>query len=161
MRALTLALAMWAGATATTREAAARTAGHAGPGGDFGLGLVLGTPTGLSAEYFVDRSNSLHIALGLDVLDEQDLYLHLNWRGYLAAIADGASVRLPIYVGLGGYLGDQDLDVFGLRAPLGFAIDFRRAPMNLFFEIAAQLEIVGDDRLRGRIGGAFGFHVYF
>jgi hypothetical protein len=155
-----LALALIAAALAAPR-AEARTAGRAGPGGDFGLGLVLGTPTGLSAEYFADRANSIHFALGLDVFEDQDVYLHLNWRGYLAAIGDRGAIRLPLYVGLGGYVRDRDLDVLGLRAPFGFGIDFPQAPVKLFFELAVQLELTGDDRLRGRIGGALGFHVYF
>ena len=142
-------------------EPKARTAGHAGPGGDFGLGLVLGTPTGLSAEYFIDRANSLHLTLGLDALEGQRLYLSLNWRGYLASLVDGRRVRLPIYVGLGGYVADQELNSFGVRAPLGFSIDFRRNPLNLFFELGAALELTGDESLSARIGGAFGFHFYF
>jgi hypothetical protein len=158
--ALGLALALGV-AAGTAERAEARTAGHAGPGGNFGLGLVLGTPTGLSAEYFADRANSIHVALGLDVFEDQDFYLHLNWRGYLAAINDRGAVRLPLYVGLGGYVSDRDLDALGLRAPFGFGIDFRRAPVKLFFELAAQLELTGSDRLRGRIGGALGFHIYF
>ncbi len=142
-------------------DASAQTRGHAGPGGDFGAGLVLGTPTGLTAEYFVDQSNAVRAGVGLDVLDEQTFYLHLDWRGVLWAIADRRTVRLPLYVGLGGFLAATDLDVFGLRAPLGFGVDFSRAPVQLFFELTPQLAITNDDWLDPRLGAAFGLQVYF
>lgn len=155
------ALALCAALGAGAGEASARTTGHAGPGGPFGAGLSLGAPTGLSAEYYLDRANALHAAIGLDLFEGQEFALHLNWRGYLFAIADARRVRLPFYIGLGGFLGDRDLDEAGLRAPAGFAVDFRAAPVQLFFELAGKLPLTGGDALSPSAAVAFGLHVYF
>ena len=157
--AAAVVVAVGAGGASSAR---ADTWGHAGPGGEFGLGFVLGTPTGLSAEYYLSGSNSLHFALGLDALEDESFYFHLNWRGYLASLAEGRSVRLPLYVGLGGFAAGDDIDVVGARAPLGLAIDFRGAPIQLFLEAALELAIVTPaDDIDLDVGGAFGLHFYF
>jgi len=38
---------------------------HAQRGGDFGLGLIIGDPTGLSGKGFVSETNAIDFAVGL------------------------------------------------------------------------------------------------
>lgn len=144
------------------RVALAQAPGRDGPGGALGVGLVVGTPTGFTAEYRLSDAQALQFALGLDAFDHQDFYFHVTWRYYLVELAREADFSLPLYLGAGGFVEDQGAAAVGARAPIGLALDFSRAPVQIFGELALQLAFVnarGNDRLG--VGGEIGFHYYF
>lgn len=146
-------------ATASTVEAQDRSRGR------FGLGVVLGSPTGLSMEFGLAASSALHLAVGLEGINDQgrddDVYVHLVWRFYLAELATTPDFTLPLYLGVGPYIadiGNDDISL-GARAPVGIAFSFNSVPIDLFLEIALLLRVVEDVDLG--IGGAIGFHYFF
>lgn len=136
--------------------------------GEFGLGLIVGSPTGLSLEYGLTSSSSLHGAIGFEGINDDgrddDFYLHLVWRFYLAELARTADFSLPVYIGVGPYLADigndnnDDIDL-GARVPFGIAFAFNSVPIDIFLEIPLYLQIVDDVSLG--VGGALGFHYFF
>lgn len=164
-----LLVAVIVGGVALCAPASARagTRGHAGAGGDIGLGIVLIRPTGLTLEIEMGPT-AIEIAAGLEDFDDDDndqFYAHLTWKAYLADLTNGrGSVRLPIYLGIGGFgqeAGNDDF-ILGARAPLGLNIDFRSAPIHLFLEGALELALVDPaDDIDLDLTGAVGFRFFF
>ena len=161
-------------------EARRRYGGGMGePGAStFGIGLILGTPTGLSLELRLSPRSALDFAIGFgsfddddDYYDDDDGYLHFDYLVYLADLARGGSVAVPFYLGIGAAFWDNDRrndfdndDLnMGIRVPFGLALAFRSAPVQFFFELALRLQILdendSDDDLD--LTGALGFRVYF
>ena len=135
------------------------------PRGALGLGLSLGDPTGFTAEYYPRKpgfGQAVELTLGLDTFDDGNIYLHVQWKFYLADLARGSAVDVPIYVGVGPWIaeGGNDLHLGG-RAPFGIALEFRRTPLQLFFELALYLVVINDDPGDLDLGGTIGFRYFF
>ncbi|MBT8495054.1 MAG: hypothetical protein KJO07_18555 [Deltaproteobacteria bacterium] len=128
---------------------------------DFGLGLVLGEPTGLSAQYTFGERNALNFALGFEIIDEgdNDLYFHIDYIFMIADLVNTGAFDLPFYVGVGGFLIDRNDATIGARMPFGVEMQFKSAPINIFAEIGLSLAIIDDVDLD--VFGALGFRYYF
>lgn len=163
---LGLALALSGALAAVAPDAHARRDGRT-----FGLGLILGEPTGLSAELLSGGHTAVDFALGLESLDDdEEFYFHLDYLVMPVDLSRGGAVAVPLYLGIGGYLFDHgaDFDVadIGVRVPFGLALDFRRAPFQVFGELAVRVLLVtfdhddaGHDRVD--LSGALGFRFFF
>jgi hypothetical protein len=121
----------------------------------FGFGLILGEPIGLSAKYYLSESTALDFALGEydRFREDDDLGVHIDFLWHPVVIATADPFLVPLYIGLGGRIvgddddggGDDDPE-FGVRAPLGIALDFNRVPLDVFLELAIVIDLVdGDD----------------
>lgn len=146
---------------ATSSPAAAQERGR----GKFGLGVVLGSPTGLSMEFRLASSSALHVAVGLEGLNDEgrddDFYVHVVWKFYLAELARTPDFSLPLYVGVGPYLANigNDNIALGARGPVGIAFAFNSVPIDIFLEVALLLNVVEDVDVG--VGAALGFHYFF
>ncbi len=168
-RRTTLAVALFAASLlllAIPRTASA----HEGPGGNLGIGLGLGAPTGLSLEVDAGAWSSFELALGLDAFDNGGGYGHLVYKASITELATGPSVRVPLYVGIGGYLFDhersfEDDTELGIRVPFGVNFDFQRSPLQLFAELAIGIPLRdanNNDYDRDTwVGGYIGFRLWF
>jgi hypothetical protein len=119
----------------------------------FGFGLILGEPIGLSAKYYLSASTALDFALGEydRFREDDDIGVHVDFLWHPVVIATTDPFLLPLYIGLGGRLvgdddgpDDDDID-FGVRAPVGIALDFNRVPLDVFLELAIVIDLVDDD----------------
>lgn len=132
-------------------------------GGKFGLGLAAGDPaSGLTAQYKLGgpgKGSALNFLLGLELIDDEDIYLHIDYVVKLAELHRGSSVTIPAYFGVGGYFADRGNDTFGVRVPFGLQFDFRTAPIHIFAELALFLRLVDDVDLN--VGGLIGFRYFF
>jgi len=130
-------------------------------GGTVGLGLVLGAPTGVSAQVLLGgpgEGTALNFALGLDLLDDQDLYVHVDYAFLVANLISTQSVALPAYVGLGGFYRDKQNASLGARVPFGVQLEFLATPLHIFGEIALQFTLVDD--FHTHVVGAIGFRYF-
>ena len=123
----------------------------AGPttGGDIGVGIALGDPTGLSAKVWLDRTHALDFAASWSFEDDRlDLYgdYLFHFWGALGPGAKHRAFNLPLYAGIGtklsvggggkGHFTDDDSAGLGLRVPFGVTMVFTEAPFDIFLEIA-------------------------
>lgn len=122
----------------------------------FGLGLMIGTPTGLSGKYFVGRSTAIDFGIGGIgcCRGRRGVNLHIDYLWHPVSFVSDPAFELPLYVGIGGRFfsydwrhGDHyhDGSSVGVRAPIGLAIDFNNVPLDIFFELALVAEIILDD----------------
>jgi hypothetical protein len=172
--------------TALALSAPAQAANSSGGAHPFGLGLMVGAPTGLTGKLYLAQPFALQMGLGwVDDFDDDDgLHVHLDFVWHPVILSRSAAVTLPLYLGVGGRIWehdhhfrfdgdwyDDDHTTIGLRAPLGLLIDFNRVPLDIFLEIALTVDVVDlddDDDLpfdhdHDRVGlnGGVGVRYYF
>ena len=143
---------------------AAGTAGTAradGGGGDFGLGLQVGAPTGISGKYYIDR---FALQFGVGVVErgwDDGTHLHVDALWHPVILTRQAQFVMPFYAGVGLRALEDDNDDFycrgnvcydndddfhaGVRVPVGVLMDFTRVPLDLFLELVPTIDFVYDD----------------
>lgn len=175
-------------AYASTAEARPRPAGRGFQSNfqankTFGLGIMLGAPTGLSGKYYLGTDTALDFGVGTiyGYRDRRGLHLHVDhlWHYKLGATRP---FEIPLYFGVGGRFltGDRcydrddrrcdfydDYSALGVRGPIGLAFDFNNVPIDIFLELALVLDLVVqhddrfDDFLFFDVNGAIGIRYYF
>jgi hypothetical protein len=134
----------------------------------FGLGLILGEPTGLSVKYWLDEENAIDGAAAWSFSDNDSFQLHGDylWHNYNLVNSDEFSGKLPVYYGVGARLKFKDDNghhddeaAFGIRVPFGISYLFENAPFDLFAELVPILDLTPDTDLE--LSAAIGVRFYF
>lgn len=123
-----------------------------------GLGLVFGEPTGLSAKLWTSDRTALDAAVAWSLTGQwmhvqADLLMH-NYD--IFEVSEGA---LPLYYGLGAFLGLATELGLGARVPLGLDYQFEGAPVDIFAELAPGISLLPD--IRFYLGGGIGVRYFF
>src|SRR5262249_206993 len=108
---------------------------RAEPQRPFGLGLVLGEPTGLTAKLYISEPFALQFGLGwIDEFNDYDgLYVNVDFVWHPAVLTRQPAFTMPFYLGVGGRLLDHEWRYFvdrgvfydehdthiGVRVPFG------------------------------------------
>lgn len=122
----------------------------------FGLGLMVGVPSGLSGKYYLSKDTALDFGLGLYGRYGRDsynraLHLHVDHLWHPVVLAKPDAFWVPLYFGVGARLLDHRSDRgfsddthLGVRAPLGILMDFTNVPLDIFLELALVVDIIHD-----------------
>ena len=117
----------------------------------WGLGLMLGEPTGLSIKRYLGR-DAVHVYLGGAY--GPGLRLGFDYLFGLAEVHNGRSASIDVFVGLGAFAGALrgacdginnwqgtcNGDAYlGARMPIGLELRFRNVPISLGLEMAPGL----------------------
>ena len=125
-------------------------------GGPFGLGLIVGSPTGLSMKYYLGESGqAIDAALGAAFIGADGLHAHADYLWHPFLLTDDPAFSLPLHFGVGVRVlshdrgrDDSDDDVhLGVRVPVGLTFDFKEIPLDAFFEVAVIVDFHGDHAL--------------
>jgi hypothetical protein len=142
-------------AKATAKVEIRLPAGGKNPGGAFGLGIILGEPSGLSAKYWIGEANAADAGMAWSFVN-QSVAFHADYLYHLrGVIVLGDSSDIPPFAGIGGYLrinrsnyvdpqgGDAlpDPVEVGVRIPLGLCYRFSQVPIELSLELVPALEL--------------------
>jgi hypothetical protein len=130
-------------------------------GGPFGLGIIVGEPTGLSGKLFLSDANAIDGAVAWSFSGDNAFHIHGDYLYHNYTLLDVEKGKLPLYFGIGAsfkFREDAD-DNLGVRIPVGLAYMFDGAPFDVFVEIVPVLELTPDTdfELEGAIGGRFFF----
>lgn len=130
--------------------------------GQFGIGLIVGEPTGISWKYNLSDRNALDGALGFSPFDRMRLHVDYLW---LARPFNERRLILSYGAGLAVGLGKRWVDgrrgVFGyvvqeaglaVRIPIGLSYVIPRTPLEIGLEIAP-LIILGPEAGLSADGG--------
>ena len=119
--------------------------------GTFGVGLILGEPTGVSAKLYLSDNTAIDAAAGGAILGG-GIHAHANYLWHPWVLEDRDNFVLPAYIGGGlrllnhraGTEGDFHI---GVRAVIGMLFDFKEIPLDVFVELAPVLDfpLTGDD----------------
>lgn len=116
---------------------------------DWRLGAIVGSPTGLSANYFFDKHRTLHTTLGYGFSDDESLELasHHTWR---KDSLNFENINLGWFYGLGARVafveednGNDQTDL-GPSGTLGLFHDFTRLPLEIFLKGDVTVNIIED-----------------
>jgi hypothetical protein len=138
--------------------------------GRFGIGLVVGEPTGIAFKYRLSGGNAVDGALGFSPVDRFRFNVGYLWHSHPFETRD-----LALHYGAGGAFGFGRTDYVALRdgrayllrsTDLGFAARFSlgltytipRSPLDAFFEVAPLVIIVPNAGLGLDLG--IGMRIY-
>lgn len=132
----------------------------------FGLGVMLGEPTGISAKLWTSNNNALAFGLGWSTYhpryDDRGSRIHFHmdylWHSFDAIRSEE---NFAFHYGIGGRFKDRggDNGSFAVRGVGGLNWLPRDMPIDLFFELAPSLELTPSTGFG--IDGAFGVRFYF
>jgi hypothetical protein len=123
----------------------------------FGLGIVVGEPTGISGKLWTGHGNAIDGAVAWSFDDENVMYLHGDFhKSYRYKV--GRHRLLPYY-GIGGRIEVEDKSKVGIRIPLGMDYLLADSPLDFFIEVVPLLDLApGTDF---SINGAIGIRYFF
>ena len=132
----------------------------------FGLGLIIGDPTGVSMKGFMTPETAIDGAVGFGLLGGEDLHVHADFLWHFE-VQRWDSAKLDLYLGVGPELGvhfhdhprDDHNDLrIGARGPFGLSVMFD-APFDVFLEVAAGLWLI--DKVGFHLDAAIGARYWF
>jgi hypothetical protein len=150
---------------------ACTTASAALPMDGFGVGVMVGEPTGLSLKKWIGEDRAIDAGIGWSFSDYDAFHFHVDYlfHRFGLLLDEGRGDRLPVYVGIGGRIKlkdhedgkgrDHDDDSFGIRIPLGISYLFADVPVDIFAEIVPTFDVAPDTDLD--LGAAVGARYYF
>lgn len=125
----------------------------------FGLGIILGEPTGISAKGWVSGKNAVDVGLAWSFRRKGSFHLHADYLWHFTDVIK-SSERFVLYAGLGGRLAVGRGDgIVGMRLSGGFTWWPRGVPLDIFLEIAPILDLAPATELSAN--GGIGVRYYF
>ena len=129
--------------------------------GPFGLGLIIGEPTGIGAKLFLGGGNAVEGALAWSASGNNEFHLQGDYVYHWFDLIKVERGQLPVTFGIGGRIvfRENDKDLFGIRFPVGLAYELEQAPIDFFFQLVPILDLVPDTDVdfEGAIGARFYF----
>lgn len=111
--------------------------------GTFGLGIILGEPTGICAKLYLKDDQAIQAAAG-GAFVGGGLQLDGDYVFHPWILEDRDTFVLPVYLGPGvrfiEYTGNPSYFAAGLRAVVGMLFDFKNVPLDAFVELAGVVE---------------------
>jgi hypothetical protein len=113
--------------------------------GVFGIGLVIGEPTGVAAKLYLDDDTAVQGAIGSAFIGG-GIQVHVDYVWHPWILEQRDSFTLPAYIGPGARFiwynqGRQDgFPAGGIRAVAGVVFDFTEIPLDVFVEVAGVAE---------------------
>ena len=118
----------------------------------FGIGVILGEPTGLSGKVWLSRHEAVDMGLAYSFRDKGYFHIHGDYLWHFPDVIQSTE-RFPLYAGIGGRLAaGRGSGIFGVRIPLGVAFWPRSAPIEIFLEAVPILDLAPATELSGNGG---------
>ncbi len=121
----------------------------------FGLGVIIGEPTGVSAKLWTSNTNALAFGVGWSVegyringfdsdydnVTRTHIHADYLWHSFYAISPNG---QFPLYYGIGGRIntGPQYSGTFAVRGIIGIEWLPRNTPLDIFIEVVPSLQLV-------------------
>jgi hypothetical protein len=133
--------------------------------GPFGLGVIIGDPTGISGKDYLNKERAVDGALGWS---SGGFHLHGDYLIHKPNVFQIDRYPVNLYYGLGARFiswkdnrphHEDDKSSFGPRAPVGLNLNFNDPAIEVFVELALVLEVIPstDADVDFGIGGRFYF----
>lgn len=125
---------------------------------NFGLGVVIGAPTGFTGKLWYNKTNAMQVNLAWAFSSDFQMNVDYLWhRDGIFKVPEG---RMPLYFGPGlraqfGRYGTT----LGISGVIGFEYIFQKEPFEIFLELSPAVLIV--PATTAVLDGGFGFRYYF
>ncbi len=130
----------------------------------FGLGVMVGEPTGFSAKLWTSNDNALDFGLGWSVIGNRhesrnSFNLHIDYLWHAWNVIHSTD-RFPLYYGIGGrFKGGGNDGSLAIRGVFGIAWMPHRTPIDIFLELAPSIELTPATGFA--VDAALGIRYYF
>lgn len=125
----------------------------------FGLGAILGEPTGINFKHWTGSKTALVGAVAWAFGRENAFHLHLDHIFHNFRLIKAERHSIPFYYGIGLRFKDEREDRLGVRFPLGIIYMFEDAPVDIFLEIVPIFDFVPKTELS--FNAAIGARYFF
>jgi hypothetical protein len=125
----------------------------------FGLGLMIGEPTGFSGKYWISPRSAIDGAFAWSLDKNGKIQIHSDYLWHNYNIISVIKGKLPIYYGIGGRLLFASNNIAGLRGVAGLDYLFAGTPLDIFLELAPILDLA--PKVDFDFNGAIGIRYYF
>ncbi len=127
--------------------------------GQFGLGIVVGEPTGVSAKYWTNGTNAFDFGAAWSFKGDGNVLLQADYVWHTFNLIPVQEGRLPFYFGIGGRVIFSHNPLIGARIPIGLDYIFASAPVDIFAEIVPILDLAPETNFN--VGGGIGVRFWF
>lgn len=125
----------------------------------FGVGVILGEPTGISFKLWAEKNSALDGAVSWSFTKESSFHLHADFFLHNFNIFKVEKGKLPIYYGIGGRVKLVKDTRVGVRIPIGIEYIFQNVPIDVFLEIVPLLDLIPGTEFG--INGGIGIRYFF
>ena len=107
----------------------------------FGLGIIIGEPTGVSLKTWVSQKHAVDAGIAWSLTNDW-FHIHADYLIHNFELIDVSQGALPFYFGFGAKLGIGNNFSLGARVPVGLAYLFEDAPLDVFVEVVPALQLI-------------------
>ncbi len=125
----------------------------------FGLGVIVGEPTGLSWKFWTGNVTAVDGAAAWSFADKSALHLHADLIFHDFTRINVEKGKFPFYFGFGGRIKLEKKSKIGIRIPLGVTYIPERLPLDMFLEIVPILDLIPGTEFD--FNGAIGIRYFF
>jgi hypothetical protein len=126
----------------------------------FGVGILLGSPTGISAKYWLSDERAIDLAAAWSLDEDEGIQLLADYVWHTTRFEGLERDRSYAYYGIGGrLLAAENATAIGVRGPFGATYLFDDAPFDVFIEVVPFFDLIPETRLGLQLG--IGGRYYF
>jgi hypothetical protein len=125
----------------------------------FGLGLILGEPTGISGKYWMSPWSAIDGAFAWSLDKKSKIQIHADYLWHNYEIISVIKGKLPIYYGIGGRIIFAADNIAGIRGVVGLNYLFANTPLDIFLELVPILDLAPE--VDFDFNGSIGIRYYF
>lgn len=126
---------------------------------NFGLGVIAGEPTGLSAKGWISSRGAIDAGLAWSFRREGFIHAHMDYLWHFHDAIESEHQVIP-YVGVGGRVGGTNGSaVAGIRVPVGLSWIPESAPIDVFLEVVPVIDLTPATEFTAQ--GGLGIRFYF
>lgn len=130
---------------------------------NFGLGVIVGEPTGLSAKGWISSRGAIDAGLAWSFRREGFIHAHIDYLWHFHDAVDSERLVIPYvipYVGVGGRVGGtKGAAVVGIRMPVGISWIPGSGPLDVFLEVVPVVDMTPATEFTAQ--GGLGIRFYF
>lgn len=127
--------------------------------GPFGIGIIIGEPSGITLKYWLDKTSAIDLALAWSFEKEASFRIHGDYLWHFRDVLNVPHGDLMPYIGGGLLVNISDKAKVGIRVPLGLEYFLNSIPLEIFLELVPVLNIVPATTMGANVG--IGIRFYF
>ncbi len=125
----------------------------------FGLGIIVGEPTGVSLKTWTGSRTGLDFAVAWSFGRNDALHIHVDYLFHNFSLFDVEKGDLVLYYGVGGRVKAEEKARVGVRIPIGISYFFKKDPIEIFFELGPILDLAPSTEFT--VTGGIGIRYFF
>jgi hypothetical protein len=130
-----------------------------GQSSGFGVGLILGEPTGISLKSWLSPTTAWDAGIAWGFARHGAFHLHSDYLWHQFALIKVRKGRFPLYYGVGARLLFVEETHVGVRGVIGLNYLFEGIPLDIFIELVPVFDLVPATELY--LNGALGLRYFF